>query len=394
MKNTTKHLLFWGFLLLSIFQSYSQSHFLPGYIVTNQLDTIQGLIDFRSEERMGDLCTFKQKGEKKKVYTPRDIAAYRFNNGQYYISSEYKGKELFLEVLVTGELNIFYYKENHFPHYFFRVGNGPITKLIYFEKKVYVNSQGKTGDGINYQVVTDTTPFPLNQPGEYVIKSQAFKQQFKDALWLDTYLEAKLNAITKPSHTSLIKFANAYNTKKGAQIPTLVYGNKPKESNIEIWYGSSSIPYQNLNPKVRHPSWGINLNLPLKTNNLFVGIGLQYTDTYDDSEFYYSHYNYTQPRSYKFYRLPLTFRYQYPGTYIKPYIATGVNLYLIKDDERVNPIGHIAPIYKLGAAIKIYKGIHLNLCVQGDIMKKSVNYNNSGKIIFDETKHIGLMIVY
>ena len=59
----------------------------PGYVITNTGDTIRGVIDFRTNEKLSKQCQFWANGEKEgKVYLPGDIEGFRFdNNGKYFV---------------------------------------------------------------------------------------------------------------------------------------------------------------------------------------------------------------------------------------------------------------------------------------------------------------------
>ena len=127
-------------LLISFFVSYiaiAQSNFKPGYIITNTYDSIIGLIDFRTDIMNSQVCRFKA-DEKAEVvlYYPGSITKYRFiNEGKYYISHsiniDNKTQQVFLEYLVSGIMNLYFYKDpvSYQEYYFFEDENGTMLQI-------------------------------------------------------------------------------------------------------------------------------------------------------------------------------------------------------------------------------------------------------------------------
>jgi len=108
-------------LLFSVVKA--QSDFRPGYIITLQGDTISGLINFRGGKANAKDCVFKKKDDPEKVtYTPNQIKSYQFIDGKCYLSvtsMNLKFKELiFLEYIIKGSINIFYYQDDVKDYYF------------------------------------------------------------------------------------------------------------------------------------------------------------------------------------------------------------------------------------------------------------------------------------
>ena len=57
----------------------------PGYIITNNGDTIRGNIDFRTNEKLLKQCEFwANGGNEDTTYKPGDIEGFRFDNGGKY----------------------------------------------------------------------------------------------------------------------------------------------------------------------------------------------------------------------------------------------------------------------------------------------------------------------
>lgn len=118
------------FFFLASFAS-AQSNFKEGYIITNENDTINGFVDFRTSGINARSCKFKEQelGEVK-TYYPGDISGYRFvNEGKFYVSRnieiEGQKQEVFLEYLLRGIVNLYYYIGNR-EYYFVENEQGEI----------------------------------------------------------------------------------------------------------------------------------------------------------------------------------------------------------------------------------------------------------------------------
>lgn len=108
------------FLLFgTIVHLYSQKDFKPGYIITNEGDTVFGQIDYRGDLYNAFVCMFKGQNASEAIkYEPGQIKSYRFIDGKYYISRkvtiENKDREVFLEFLVDGRADLYYLPQSYY----------------------------------------------------------------------------------------------------------------------------------------------------------------------------------------------------------------------------------------------------------------------------------------
>ena len=122
----------------------AQSVFKNGYIITNQNDTINGLVDYRGEIRNMRVCKFK-KDERSDVqtYMPGSIKGYRFTEGKYFISKYIETKSftdtVFVEFLLKGVSNLYYYNNANYSSYFIESDEGQLLELIDQEEMVEEN---------------------------------------------------------------------------------------------------------------------------------------------------------------------------------------------------------------------------------------------------------------
>ena len=87
-----------------------------GFIITNQKDTVYGMIEYRTNTINAQQCVFKANDASEYVkYTPGQILGYRFKeSGKFYVSKKFdNNEEFFAEFLVDGIMNL-YRKEKGF----------------------------------------------------------------------------------------------------------------------------------------------------------------------------------------------------------------------------------------------------------------------------------------
>ncbi len=120
---------------------YAQTDFRPGYIIKTIGDTIFGQIDYRGDILMSKVCRFKDKESEITEYYPNDITAYRFIDSKYYVSRELNKKQVFLEYLIKGEINIYYMRDGIGDHYYLDKEDVKLTEIPYEEGIKYVDNK-------------------------------------------------------------------------------------------------------------------------------------------------------------------------------------------------------------------------------------------------------------
>lgn len=147
-----KHLLF--LLILFSFNATAQSDFLPGYIITNDLDTINGLIDNRGEILNTSKCRFMENKESAVTeFGPDEISAFRFINDRFYIARKVPMAAdtslRFVEFLVNGVVDLFLYRDSFGVRYFISSAGDRLVELkeedirIYQDNKVYMRKNNE-----------------------------------------------------------------------------------------------------------------------------------------------------------------------------------------------------------------------------------------------------------
>lgn len=121
------------FLSVCMTNTHAKGSYLPGYVITNQNDTLYGKLKINGSKMNAQQCDYLDTvTNKQRVFKPNEILAYRFINGKYYVSDEIAslGKDrVFLEFLVKGVVDLYYYINTEGEHFFFDRGNGVKSEL-------------------------------------------------------------------------------------------------------------------------------------------------------------------------------------------------------------------------------------------------------------------------
>ena len=153
-----KALKFFASLFIMAFffhKASAQSNFQPGFIITNDNDTISGLVDYRGDMRSSTICTFKVDNTgNAQEYKPEEIKGYRILDSKFYISkevnSENQTKMLFLEYLVNGISDLYYFRDNNGDHYLIQNQDGEILELSNQQKTIQVQGKNYVGNSKKY----------------------------------------------------------------------------------------------------------------------------------------------------------------------------------------------------------------------------------------------------
>ena len=131
-----------SFLLIGL-NCFSQSNYNPGYIIKNNGDSLFGLIKESNIKKMGLYCKFKKDSKHKAIeYSAIDLKSYCFINGKYYVSNfiqkEDHLEKVFLEFLVNGKADLYYFKDKQGDHFYIQNGNDSLLELKNSEVEVWV----------------------------------------------------------------------------------------------------------------------------------------------------------------------------------------------------------------------------------------------------------------
>ena len=129
-----KKIIFFVLWAISVTTVMAQTNPKSGYVITNTGDTIRGIIDFRSNEKLSKQCMFwANGGSESKTYKPGDIEGFRFDNGKYFVTRRLNvtgNPELyFAEFMVQGKMNLYCIVYGPDEYFFFEREDGEMAQL-------------------------------------------------------------------------------------------------------------------------------------------------------------------------------------------------------------------------------------------------------------------------
>jgi hypothetical protein len=104
------------FILLVPSFCFAQSDFRSGFIITNDRDTVRGLINYREGDKSYAVCEYKRSSDQTTInYLPGQIHAYGFNDDRFFESRTINPKHdtiktVFLEVIIRGAVSLYKYE--------------------------------------------------------------------------------------------------------------------------------------------------------------------------------------------------------------------------------------------------------------------------------------------
>lgn len=318
------------FLLLFVsatLTGYGQTNFRPGYYITWENDTVRGLIDYRGEVRNSALCFFKKDETSAPLrFGPDEIQAYRFTDGKYYISQtinlQGEDKKVFLEFLVNGITNLYFYRDINNYSYFIEDRNGKWIELT--NELITENRDGK---------------------GSIQRSSNRYKGQLKATFADNDQIQPQIDHVSL-GHKSLISLTRNYHDYVCNDQECIIYEKKLPLLKLRfapvVSSGVSFFSFRdgihsryNYSPGI-YPSAGVLLNAGLPGRNEKLSLEAEL-----DFNSYSFHGSYEEPNGmimeyYDAYLEMIAFqpslavKYTYPTGKIKPTISAGVftNIFL------------------------------------------------------------------
>lgn len=326
---------------LGISELYSQSDFRKGYIVKKNNDAINGLIDYKGNIANSKKCIFKSNvSSDNQIFTPDDITAYRFDDSKYYISKTVivngEEKKMFLEYLINGIVDLYYYHDELGKHYLVDKGDGNLSELKNEEKEVILNDK------------------------RYLRKSKEYIRLLKEIFIESPTISKQVDNLSL-NHRSLIKVTHDFHNEVCKdEEECIIYERKLSKAKIKygllIGLNSKSISGTDQFDDALYyfrdsqfgtaifPSFGFffKSNIPYLNERLFI----QYEGIYSRMNFESTYstndpvYNWTYTNTIKFTRSVfgnnIYFKYEFPQGKIRPTFQIGgfANFALQTDYQR------------------------------------------------------------
>jgi len=312
-------------LFLFVELSNAQTGFRSGYIIKNEGDTLFGQVDFQSEGQMSRFCRFKQQDSLKvREYFPFEISGYRFTDGKYYVSKRINNKNVFLEFLIKGKVNLYFYFDENVDRYFIEKDSLNFTEIPYQEVyKIKGNNEVLIRSKKHFGVLTY---FMQDAPG----------------------LKTEILSIQQPDRKNLMALVKDYHNAICNGEACIVYENKPPiiKVNLECFIGSMNIRYDVNEQNSTHTSTGVlaHIWLPSFSEDCFFRTGLIYVNEVDHSSGY-------TDRFASDIRIPLQIEYVFPSKIVQPKLAIGTTVYTTTGGPLLIPVTSIM----LGVNVKLTK---------------------------------------
>lgn len=312
------------FLLLINNNDFGQVNYKSGYIITNNNDTIYGLINLRSNYRNNRACDFKKtENDSPEQLLPTDIKAYKIDDRKFYVSKTISLKDtsnvVFLEFLLNGIVNLFYYKDVVDEYFFIEKDN-----------KLYELSNNK-------KIITNSYTHYLKYSNQYI---GALSYLFQDSPEISGDIKK-----TRFSYKSLLDITKEYHNNVCNEYECIDYTKSTKrniyiEPNISLinsWMGLKTSNDLSGNSKL---AIGINFRFkPIKVFqlwNFLVGINYStnhFNGDFENHLFYPTSRTYRIETKYSIIRIPIILEYSFPTKKIQPFLLAGYNNVFILNPE-------------------------------------------------------------
>ena len=307
-----------SFLLsLSIFIQ-AQHDYRNGYVITYGNDTINGLIDFKDYKRNSQICQFKKSPEDSPtIFTPKDIIAYRVNDDRYYVTKTVtvgdSQKDMFLEYLIKGQANIYYYRDHIGDHYLIDKPGNILKEVVYKEEEIVIDHITR-----------------LKESTRHIGILKAYLSDCPEIFY-------RIESLKKPDHDNMIAIAKDYHQKICNNDSCIIYAQKKPPVRIVAEPLVGLIKYKYSEQFYLGTGALLHVWLPRSSERLYFTTGYLYSKAVIDK--YYNEESVLVGKEITIHRIPLHFEYIFPGQVIKPRFSYGINLFKREDEDGLGFFG-------------------------------------------------------
>ena len=330
-----------------------------GYIITLQNDTIKGYIE-NSDVYNNKKCRFRKENSFETIdYLPGQILSYRYDtSGKYFISknitTDQGYKMVFLEYLIKGMANIYFFRDET-SHYYIQKGDGELIELSEAPELTNIN-------GVSY----------------YKAKKYTGKLKYilQDCPAISEEID---NTALYPKQ--LIQLAKHYHDKVCSSEQCIIYERKIEP--IKFSFGAYiGISYNNFYLNADNYSdnrLSVYPGLKVEIKNLFfsyeqlklvTGLSLHYFSTYSfnvdaDWDDTYIYHHIVEKKKVKdvdlkapAFKIPVSINYTFTKSKLQPYIGLGFsNLVVFSQNKNFyleniyEYYGYSIPVYNFGFTV-------------------------------------------
>ena len=341
---------------------FSQSGFSPGYILKSEKDTVFGLLKDNTNSTNTKYCEFK-KGEMDSVmkFIPVQLAGYRFINGKKYISREIQSgnekKRLFVEYLVEGKVDLYFYQDNIGNHFLLDKDGIPMKEISRF-------------DEFEQQ---DDSVFQRDA----MIKRGLLEYFLSDCPQLFPEIEKLKNCSQENLIPLLRKYYKLTNTSENGISYTKVIPQSKiyLQPVFDVWNAVSVIPFsgQSVSSFDSHYqlTFGLlaNFSMPLVNEKLYFRTGIIFSHAAADSL--------TSQSTYNMIKVPLLIQYIDDSKIISPTFGFGLDV----SYSTVIPF-EVLPALNVGLNVRLSKLVFVSLFTDVDVFltQDGMQFNHSLKM--------------
>ena len=205
--NSNLRILLASFLLTLSLTNQAQHDYRNGYVITNVNDTLFGLIDVKDYRNNSRFCQFIQSlNDSPTIFTQKDINAYRIGVDRYYVSRTVDTgddqKDLFLEYLIKGQANIYYYRDYLGDHYLIDKQGNSLKEIIYKKEEIVIDHVTR-----------------LKESTEHIGLLKAYLSDCPEIF-------PRIESLKKPDHNNMIALAQDYHQKICNDDSCIIYAQK------------------------------------------------------------------------------------------------------------------------------------------------------------------------
>jgi len=236
----------------------SNNDFHKGYIISLKGDTTRGFLLAQISRKASEKCIFKPNADgASEIYKPGEITGYRFLDGKYYVSKEIDidsitKKVVFLEFLIKGMANIYYYVDNEEHYYIEKLPNG-LSELTEQERTYYQKAIPGSDEAHTYIL-------PSKAKGKltYILR---------DCPSINNEIQN-----TRLTHKSLIKLTKDYHEKMCSSESCIIYekGNTSTKVKLGFLIGYSKNQYNFGGQLISNYGDIYQIGAALKISNIFM----------------------------------------------------------------------------------------------------------------------------
>ena len=300
-----------------------QKYLEKGYIITNNSDTVYGFINFKQDYSLNIECEFYSENKTYiQIYKPTDIKGFSIINKKYFVSRivEVDGinKNVFLEFLVEGVVNLYYLQESDKTYYFIEK-ESVMYPLTNEEKVIVVNNKNYLKSSNQYVGVL-----------KYVFQDYPAILDKTDYTFFD---QKSLINITKSYHNGICKDYKCIDYTKSTKIK---YSIEPV-----IGYINSSLYITNFRGNCN--DWSLEYGINLRFKPAIIHYSLNFlTGIYYTNNYFSGYYDYTFDNIFIKYqyelknsiiKIPVIFEYSFTSAKFQPFVLAGFsNVFLLNPE--------------------------------------------------------------